>query len=71
MYIRPPKKRRTSPIRVFILLVLIGGGLYVLILRRDVLPTLQVGPTPTPTPTANDVMAEAHELYRYIIATWK
>jgi tetratricopeptide (TPR) repeat protein len=49
---------------VFILLVLIGAGLYVLILQRDVLPTLQVGPTPTPTPTADDVMAEAHELYR-------
>jgi superkiller protein 3 len=49
---------------VFILLVLIGIGAYILIWRRDVIQPIQIGPTPTPTPTANDVMAEAHELYR-------
>ncbi len=65
MYIQPRKKRRSSPVRVFILLVLIGIGVYILVWRRDdMLQPIQVGPTPTPTPTANDVMTEAHELYR-------
>ncbi len=63
MYIRPPKKRRSSPIRVFILLVLVGVGAYILIWRRDVIEPIQIGPTPTPTPTAADVMSEAHDLY--------
>jgi len=64
MYIRPPKKRRSSPIRVFILLVLVGIGGYILIWRRDdLLQPIQIGPTPTPTPTARDVMAQAHDLY--------
>jgi tetratricopeptide (TPR) repeat protein len=63
MYIRSPKKRRSSPIRVFILLALIAGGAYILGWRRDVIKPLQIGPTPTPTPTADDVMAQAQELY--------
>ena len=63
MYIRPTKKRSSSPIRVFILLVLVAAGVYLLGWRRDLIKPIQVGPTPTPTPTADDVMAEAHELY--------
>ena len=63
MYIRPPKKRRSSPVRVAILLVLIAAGIYVLVWRRDIIPTIQVGPTPTPTPAAVDIMAEAHKAY--------
>jgi tetratricopeptide (TPR) repeat protein len=63
MYIRPPKKRRSSPVRVLILLALVAAGSYILIYRRDVLEPLQIGPTPTPTPTADDVMADAHALY--------
>jgi tetratricopeptide (TPR) repeat protein len=63
MYIRPPKKRRSSPFRVFVLLVLIAIGGYILIWKRDSIQPIQIGPTPTPTPTAGDVMAEAHDLY--------
>ena len=63
MYIRPPKKRRSSPVRVLILLALVAAGSYILLYRRDVLEPLQIGPTPTPTPTADDVMADAHALY--------
>ena len=65
MYIRQQrKKRRSSPIRVFILLVLIAAGLYVLIWRRDEVQPIQIGPTPTPTPTAGDLMSEGYEFYR-------
>jgi tetratricopeptide (TPR) repeat protein len=63
MYIRPPKQRRSSPVRVVILLVLIAAGSYVLFYRRDIIEPLQIGPTATPTPTAGDVMSDAHELY--------
>ncbi len=63
MYIRSPKKRQSSPFRVFILVVLIAAGAYILIGQRDLLQPIQIGPTPTPTPTADDVMAEAHQLY--------
>ena len=63
MYIRPRKKRRSSPIRVLILLALVCIGGYILIWRRDMLEPIQIGPTPTPTPTAGDVMARAHDLY--------
>ena len=63
MYIRPPKKRSSSPVRVLILLVLIGVGIYILVWRRDIINPIQIGPTPTPTPTAGDVMAEAEALY--------
>jgi tetratricopeptide (TPR) repeat protein len=63
MYIRPPKKRGSSPIRVLILLALIAAGSYILLYRRDIIEPLQIGPTPTPTPTAGDVMDDAHELY--------
>jgi tetratricopeptide (TPR) repeat protein len=63
MYIRPPRKRRSSPIRVLILLMLVGAGIYILGWRRELIQPIQVGPTPTPTPTADDVMRQAHELY--------
>ncbi len=63
MYIRPPRKRRSSPVRVLILLVLIAAGIYVLVWRRELIQSIQVGPTPTPTPTAGDVMKQAHDLY--------
>ena len=63
MYIRPPKKKQSSPIRILILLILVAAGAYLLVVRRDLLEPIQVGPTPTPTPTAGDVMAAAHDLY--------
>jgi tetratricopeptide (TPR) repeat protein len=64
MYIRPPKKRRASPLRIIILLLLDAAGIYLLVWRRDLIQPIQVGPTPTPTATARDVMAEAQDLYR-------
>ena len=63
MYIRPPKKKKNSPVRVLILLALVAGGVYILTQRRDLLQPIQIGPTPTPTPTAQDIMAQAHDLY--------
>jgi tetratricopeptide (TPR) repeat protein len=63
MYIRPPKKRQSSPLRVVILVALIAVGGYILIWRRDAIEPIQIGPTPTPTPTARDVMTEADDLY--------
>ncbi|NIV28376.1 MAG: hypothetical protein GWN58_02330, partial [Anaerolineae bacterium] len=63
MYIRPPKKKRSSPLRVVILLLLVAAGIYILVYQRERIPQLQIGPTPTPTATAGDLMAEAHELY--------
>jgi tetratricopeptide (TPR) repeat protein len=63
MYIRSPKKRRSSPFRVFVLVVLAAAGIYILVWRRDIIKPIQIGPTPTPTPTADEVMAEAHGLY--------
>lgn len=72
MYIRPPKRRRSSPIRVLILLALIAVGGYFVVFRADdlrawgqrVLPSLQVGPTATPTPSVADVIAGARQAYR-------
>jgi hypothetical protein len=64
MYIRPPKKRRSSPLRVLILLVLVAAGAYFVIYRRDMIEPLQIGPTPTPTATAGEIMDQAHDLYR-------
>jgi tetratricopeptide (TPR) repeat protein len=63
MYIRPPKRRRSSPIRVLVLLALVAIGGYILIWRRDIIQPIQIGPTPTPTPTVDDMMALAHNLY--------
>jgi len=64
MYIRPPKRRRSSPVRVLILAALAVGGIYFLAFKRDTIQPIQIGPTPTPTPTAGDLMAEAEDLYR-------
>ncbi len=63
MYIRSPKKRRSSPFRVLLLLVLVAAGVYILVWQRDLIKPIQVGPTPTPTPGADDVMIEARQLY--------
>ena len=63
MYIRPQKKRRNSPVRVAILLALIGAGVYFLVFRRDDIEPIQIGPTPTATPTAREILAEAEALY--------
>jgi tetratricopeptide (TPR) repeat protein len=63
MYIRPSRKRRASPIRILILVVLDAAGIYLLIWRRDLIKPIQVGPTPTPTPTAGAILAQAHDLY--------
>ncbi len=63
MYIRPPKKKRSAPIRVLILLALVAAGAYVLLWRRDLIKPIQVGPTPTPTFTAAETRAEADKLY--------
>jgi tetratricopeptide (TPR) repeat protein len=61
-YYRPERKRRSSPVRILILLVLIGGVLYVVTQR----PELVTGPfVPTPTSTRSPVsyLDEAEALY--------
>ncbi len=63
MYIRPPKKRRSSPLRVLILAALAAAGIYFLAFKRDTIQPIQIGPAPTPTPSAADLMAEADDLY--------
>ena len=63
MYIRPPKKRRSSPLRALILAALVAAGIYFLAFKRDTIQPIQIGPTPTPTPSAADLMAEADDLY--------
>ena len=59
----PPRRRPGSnPIRVVILLILIGIGLYILTVRPESLPQ-PFQPTPTATRTAESHIAEAEELY--------
>jgi tetratricopeptide (TPR) repeat protein len=67
MYLEPTiqrgKKRRSSPLRVMLLLVLIGAALYVyLIIQQEEIETPFV-PTPTPTRSAFSHVIEAEELY--------
>ena len=62
MYIRPTKRRQSSPLRVLILTVLVLAGGYILLYRRDLIEPIQIGPTPTPTPTAGDGMDQARVL---------
>jgi tetratricopeptide (TPR) repeat protein len=61
---RQPRRRTGSnPIRVFILLVLIGLGLYVLTIRPETIPQ-PFQPTPTPTRTAAHYAGEAAGFYQ-------
>jgi tetratricopeptide (TPR) repeat protein len=67
MYLGDPrqsKNRRSSPVRVVILLLLIGFSLYLyaLIRREDIEPPFV--PTPTPTRSALSYASEADELYQ-------
>jgi len=61
-YYRPERKRRSSPVRVLILLVLIGGVLYV-VTQRPELVTSHFVPTPTPTRSLASYLDEAEALY--------
>ena len=61
MYIRPERKRKSSPLRVLILVLLIIGGVYVLTERKDLLESF--GPTPTPTVTAAYYVGQGDDLY--------
>ncbi len=78
MYIRPPKKRRVSPLLVIIALVLVSAAIYGAIRRDDVIgwlqeraavvqakiPFVEAEPTPTATPAVEDLLALAEDLYR-------
>ncbi|MBN1315135.1 MAG: tetratricopeptide repeat protein [Anaerolineales bacterium] len=59
----PPRRRTGSnPIRVFILLVLIGAGLYLLTVEPEIVQQ-RFRATPTPTRTADTYAAEAESNY--------
>ena len=67
MYLEPTiqrnKKRRSSPLRVIFLLILISAGIYVyIILQQEEIESPFV-PTPTPTRSAFSYTAAAGELY--------
>lgn len=71
-----PKRRRSSPWRVLVLLALIGFGIYVLIQVRQERVETPFIPTPTPTRTAASYVFEAESLYwegnlRKAIATYE
>jgi len=57
------KKRRSSPLRILILLALIGAGIYVLIQVRQQGVETPFIPTPTPTRMASSYVSEAEDLY--------
>ncbi len=70
MYLRGSKwnmskrsRRRSSPFRIFVLVVLIAGGIY---LDRFVVPTTPslFSPTPTPTRSPESFLNEAESLYK-------
>ncbi len=67
MYLEPTiqrkKKRRSSPLRVMILLVLISAGIYVYIVIQQEEVASPFVPTPTPTRSAFSYTSEANELY--------
>ncbi len=67
MYLEPTiprkKKRRSSPVRVAILLALIAVSLYVYSLVKHEEAVTPFVPTPTPTRPAASYIAEAEELY--------
>ena len=67
MYLEPTiqrkKKRRSSPVRVIFLLILISAGIYVYtIIQREEIESPFI-PTPMPTRSAFSYVAEAEELY--------
>ena len=57
------KKRRSSPLRILILLALIGAGIYVLIQVKEQRVETPFVPTPTPTRMASSYVSEAEDLY--------
>ena len=66
MYLEPTirrKKRRSSPLRVMFLLMLISAGIYVYALIQQEQIESPFIPTPTPTRAALSYAAEAEELY--------
>jgi tetratricopeptide (TPR) repeat protein len=66
MYIEPTirrKKRRSSPIRVLFLLMLISAGFYVYAMIKQEQVEIPFVPTPTPTRSALSYVSEAEELY--------
>jgi tetratricopeptide (TPR) repeat protein len=66
MYLEPTirrKKRRSSPLRVMFLLMLITAGIYVYALIQQEQIESPFIPTPTPTRAALSFAAEAEELY--------
>ncbi len=67
MYLEPTiqrkKKRRSSPVRVIFLLVLISAGIYVYTIIQQEEISSPFVPTPTPTRSASSYTAEAEELY--------
>jgi tetratricopeptide (TPR) repeat protein len=66
MYLEPTirrKRRRSSPLRVMFLLMLISAGIYVYALIKQEQIESPFIPTPTPTRAAVSYAAEAEELY--------
>ncbi|MCP4538902.1 MAG: tetratricopeptide repeat protein [Chloroflexi bacterium] len=67
MYLEPTiqrkKKRRSSPLRIVFLLVLISAGIYVYVIIQQEQVASPFVPTPTPTRAAFSYISEANELY--------
>lgn len=67
MYLEPTiqrkKKRRSSPVRVIFLLIMIGAALYVYITIQQEKVESPFVPTPVPTRSASSYVFEAEELY--------
>lgn len=63
MYNLGPRKRRSSPRRMLVLLVLIGAGVVVLLNQNQLRQELIPPPTPTATRTARSYVVEAESLY--------
>ncbi|MBI5566824.1 MAG: tetratricopeptide repeat protein [Chloroflexi bacterium] len=63
MYTLGTRRRRSSPRRILVLLILIGAGIFVIInqnqLRQDLIPP----PTPTATRTARSYVVEAESVF--------
>jgi hypothetical protein len=66
MYLEPTirrNKRRSSPLRVMVLLMLISAGVYVYAMVQQEEIESPFVPTPTPTRSALSYVTEAEELY--------